>query len=61
MKMQLGYFLEGYAMHIYSFKARLTYSGGSYEKRATNTQHLPLPGMSSISTCGSPLPLATKP
>lgn len=41
---------------VINLKCIFAYSGGSYEKRAINTQHLPLPGISSISTCGSPFP-----
>lgn len=48
-------------MWVINFCQIKTYSGGSYEKRAMNTQHRPFPGISSISTCGSPLPFNINP
>lgn len=45
----------------YSVPGKKTYSGGSYEKRAMKTQQRPFPGMSSMSTWGSPLPFNASP
>lgn len=39
-----------------NFLKKKSYSGGSYENLAINTQQRPFPGISNISTCGSPLP-----
>ena len=39
---------------------KVAYSGGSYENLAIKTQHRPFPGMSNISTWGSPVPFKAK-